>query len=92
MKKFIDEIYSKGPKEDYITNKIDVYHFDDIWSLDILDRKVYGPQNFRGYRFVLVVVDKFSKFGWTVSHKKNCSNNERHLLKSFLYIQNVNQS
>ena len=34
---FIDEIYSKGPKGNYITSKTDVFHIDDIWSLDILD-------------------------------------------------------
>ena len=39
-KKFINEIYSKPPKKNYPTNKTDVYHIDDIWSLDILDLKI----------------------------------------------------
>ena len=26
-------------------NKTDVYQFDDIWSLDMLDLKNYGPEN-----------------------------------------------
>ena len=65
IKIFINEIYSKGPKKNYATNKTDVYHIDDIWSLDILDLKDYGPENNRGYRYVLVVIDNFSKFGWT---------------------------
>ena len=29
----------------------------------------YGPKNNRGYRYILVVVDKFSKFGWTIPLK-----------------------
>ena len=66
---FINEIYSKGPKKNYPTNKTDVYHIDDIWSLDILDLKNYDPKNNRGYRYVLVVIDNFSKFGWTVPLK-----------------------
>ena len=33
------EIYSKPPKKNYPINKTDVYHSDDIWSLDILDSK-----------------------------------------------------
>ena len=41
------EIYSKGPKQNYITNKIDVYLIDDFWSLIILDLKDYGPENNR---------------------------------------------
>ena len=60
---FINEIYSKGPKRKFPTNKTDVYHIDDIWSLDTLDLKDYGPKNNRGYRYVLVVIDNISKFG-----------------------------
>ena len=67
FKIFINEIYSNGPKKNHTTNKTDVYHIDDIWSLDILDLKDYGPENIRGYRYVLVIIDNFSKFGWTVS-------------------------
>ena len=69
IKIFIDEICSKPPKKNYPTNKTDVYHIDDIWSLDILDLKDYGPKNNRGYRYVLVIIDNFSKFGWTVPLK-----------------------
>ena len=69
IKIFINEIYSKGPKRNYATNKTDVYFIDDIWSLDILDLKDYGPENNRGYRYVLIVIDNFSKFGWTTPLK-----------------------
>ena len=69
IKLFINEIYSKPPKRNYATNKTDVYHIDAIWSLDILDLKDYGPENNKGYRYVLVTIDNFSKFGWTVSLK-----------------------
>ena len=69
IKIFVNEIYSKPPKKYYPTNKTDVYHIDDIWSLDILDLKDYGPKNNRGYRYVLVTIDNFSKYGWTVPLK-----------------------
>ena len=69
IKIFINEIYSKPPKKNYITNKTDVYYIDDVWSLDILDLKDYGPKNNRGYRYVLVIIDNFSKFGWTIPLK-----------------------
>ena len=69
IKIIINEIYSKGPKKNYATNKTNVYHIDDIWSLDILDLKDYGPENNRGYRYVLVIIDNFSKFGWTTPLK-----------------------
>ena len=69
IKIFINEIYSKPPKKNYATNKTDVYHIDDTWSLDILDLKDYGLKNNRGYRYVLVTIDNFSKYGWTVPLK-----------------------
>ena len=45
---FINEIYSKPPKKNYATNKTDVYHIDDICSLDILDLGDHCPENNRG--------------------------------------------
>ena len=69
IKIFINEIYSKPPKKYYATNKTNVYYIDDIWSLDILDLKDYGPENNRKDRYVLVVIDNFSKYGWTVPLK-----------------------
>ena len=69
IKIFINEIYSRGPKKNYDTNKTEVHYIDDIWSLDILDLKDYGPENNRGHRYVLVIIDNFSKFGWTVALK-----------------------
>ena len=76
IKLFLNEIYSKPPKMNYDTKKTDVYHIDDIWSLDISDLKDYGPENNRGYRYVLVIMDNFSKYGWTFPIKKS-SNNKR---------------
>ena len=69
VRKTLNEIYSKPPKKFYATNKTNVYHIDDVWSLDIPDLKDYGPENNRNYRYVLVVIDNFSKFGWTVPLK-----------------------
>ena len=59
IKIFINEVYSKTLKENYSTNKTDVYHIDDIWSLYNLDLKDYGPENNRGYRYVLLIIDNF---------------------------------
>ena len=65
IKNFINENPSEGYKKNYATNKTNVYHIDDIWSLDILDLKDYGPENNRNCRYALLVIDNFSKFGWT---------------------------
>ena len=83
IKIFINEIYSRGPKKNYATNKTDVYHIDDIWSLDILDLKDYGPENKRNHRYVLVTIDNFSKYGWTVPVKNK---NDQTIKDSFEII------
>ena len=69
IKIFITEVYSKPPKMNYNTNKTDVYYIDDIWSLGISDLKDYGPENNRGCRYVFVIINNFSKFGWTTPLK-----------------------
>ena len=83
IKIFINEIYSKPPKKNYATNKTDVYFINDIWSLDILDLKDYGPENNRGYRYVLVTIDNLSKIVWTVPIEKKRYNNKRLFRKYF---------
>ena len=83
IKTFINEIYSRGPKKNYPTNKTDVYHIDDIWSLDILDLKDYGPENNRGYRYVLVTIDNFSKYGWTIPLKNKNAQTIKGLFRKY---------
>ena len=70
FKLFLNEIYSKPPKKNYVTNKTDVFHIDDIRSLVVLGAKDYDPNNNREHRYVLVIIDKFSNFGWTLPLKK----------------------
>ena len=69
IKIFINEVYSKPHKKKCPTNKTDVYFIDNIWSLDILDSKDYGPENNRNFRYVLIVIDKFTKYGFTTPLK-----------------------
>ena len=63
IKMFKNEIYAKGVKQNYKTNKTIVSDIDDIWSLDILDLRDYGVENNKSYTFTLLVIDNFSKFG-----------------------------
>ena len=89
IKIFINEIYSKPPKKNYVTtNKTDVYHIDDIWSLDIIDLKDYGPENNRGYRYVLVIIDNFSKVGWTIPLKNKNAQTIKHSFENILINSN----
>ena len=70
-------------KKNYPTNKTDVYHINEIWPLDILDHKDYGPENNKEYRYVLVIIDKFSKFGWTVPLENKIAQTIKDSLENF---------
>ena len=69
VKLFIDEIYSKPPMRYYPTNKTIIKSIDDTSSSDLLDMNDYGIKNNKGYRYILVIFDNFSKFGWTIPLK-----------------------
>ena len=69
IKIFVYEIYSKPPMRNYPTNKTMIKSIDDTCSSDLLDMNDYGIKNNKGYRYVLVVIDNFSKFGWTIPLK-----------------------
>ena len=69
IKIFINEIYSRPPNKNYETNKTMIKSIDDTWSSDLLDMNDYGIKNNKGYRYILNVVDNFSRFGWTIPLK-----------------------
>ena len=62
MKTFINEIYSKAPKEIYPTNKIIYNLVDEIWSIHLADMIDYKISNNKGYRYIFVIIDNFSKY------------------------------
>ena len=41
---------------------------DDIWSADLVDMSSYSKQN-KHYKYLLMVIDVFSKYGWIVPIK-----------------------
>ena len=73
IKIFIDEIYSTPPQKIYPTNKIVYNHIDEIWSIDLADMIDYKISNNKGFRYIFVVIDDFSKYLWAVPLKNKYS-------------------
>ena len=69
----IDEMISKQRRKIYATNKIVYIHIDEIWSFDLSDSDDYKTAKTRGYRYILVVIDNFSKSDWSVPPKSKNS-------------------
>ena len=62
IKIFVDEIYSKPPRKNYPTNKIVYNHIDEIWSIDLADMIDYKISNNKGFRYIFIIIDNFSKY------------------------------
>ena len=70
---FIDEIYSKPPRKNYPTNKIVYNRTDEIWSIDLADMIDYKISNNKGFRYILIIIDNFSKVLWAIPLKNKYS-------------------
>ena len=70
---FIDEIYSTPPRKNYPTNKIIYNHVDDIWSIDLADFSDYKTSNNKGFRYIFIIIDNFSKYLWAIPLKNKYS-------------------
>ena len=70
---FIGEIYSSPPRKNYPTNKIMYNHTDEIWSIDLADFFDYKTSNNKGFRYIFIVIDNFSKYLWAIPLKNKYS-------------------
>ena len=68
-KMFTNEIFSKAPKKNYETDKIVYNHIDEVWSIDLADFLDYKISNNKGFRYIFVVIDNFSKYLWAIPLK-----------------------
>ena len=73
MKMYEDEIYSTPPRKNYPTNKIIYNHIDQIWSIDLADMIDYKISNNKNYRYILIIIDNFSKYLWAIPLKNKYS-------------------
>ena len=70
---FIDETYSKPPLRNYPTNKRVYNNIDKIWSINLADMNDYKISNNKGYRYVFIIIDNFSKYFWAIPLKNKYS-------------------
>ena len=70
----------------------DVYHIDEIWSLDILDLKEYGPENNRCFKCVSAVIDNLLKFSWKIPLKNKIAQTIKDSFENILINSKKNQN
>jgi hypothetical protein len=67
MKSIAKELHKPALKK-YPTRKVIVYDIDDIWSCDLVDMIKYSNEN-DGYKYILNIIDCFSKYAWSIPLK-----------------------
>ena len=73
IKIFVGDIYSKPPRKNYPTNKPVYNHIDEIWSIDLADMIDYKFSNIKGFRYIFIIIDNFSKYLWAIPLKNKYS-------------------
>ena len=62
-----DELH-KPERKHYQKRCVFAKQVDDIWTADLVDMAPYSRSN-SGYKYLLTVIDVFSKYGWIVPLK-----------------------
>ena len=55
-------------ERNFTRRRIIVNHVDEIWAADLVDMHQFSKWN-KGYKYILMVIDVFSKYGWIVPLK-----------------------
>ena len=71
--------------------KVIVNHIDEIWSSDFVEMQQFSKWN-KGYRYLLLVLDMFSEYGWIVplKDKKKVKLLQKRLKKYLRKVENHN--
>ena len=63
----VNELH-KQARKNFVRRRVIIKGIDDLWQADIVEMCVYANMN-KMYRYMLTVIDTFSKFAWVVPLK-----------------------
>ena len=61
---------------------------DDIWAADLVDMQYYSRTN-KGFKYILMIIDVFSKYGWAIPLKNKTS---AEVVRAFTELWNSGQN
>lgn len=73
----------KPARKNFKRRRIIIKGLDDLWQADLADFKLYARDN-RGYKYILVIIDSFSKYLWTVALKSKTATEVRDAMEKLL--------
>ena len=61
---------NKPVRKDFPRNPYTVMYIDDVWEMDLADLNSLSQYNYK-YKYLLNVIDIFSRYAWSVPLKDN---------------------
>jgi hypothetical protein len=83
MKVVIANELHRPARRNYPRRYVDIRGLDETWQADLVDMSAYSSIN-NGYKFLLTVIDIFSKFAWGVPIKSKRAGDVTIAMKSVL--------
>lgn len=81
----INDLY-KPARQNFKRKSTIIKGFDDLWQADLVEMEAYSREN-RGYKFILVVIDCYSKQLWTEGLKNKTASEVTSAMEKILNNQ-----
>lgn len=75
----IDELH-KQARKNFKRRRVITKGIDDLWQADLVEMGAYASKN-KGFRFLLTVIDTFSKYAWTRAIKSKNATSVSHAMR-----------
>lgn len=80
-RKVVVEELHKPARRNYPRRKVSVRGLDETWQADLVEMIPYSRDN-KGHRYLLTVIDVFSKYAWAVPVKRKTGEDVANAMKS----------
>lgn len=77
----VNEIH-KNVRVNFRRRRVIMRDIDDLWQADLIDMQKFSKEN-HGYKYILVVIDTFSKYVWAYPLKQKTKN---YICKAFITL------
>ena len=80
--RLVEELH-KSARRNYPRRKYDIRGLDETWQAHLVKMQPYSREN-KGYKYLLTVINVFSKFAWAIPIKNKTGENVSIAMKSIL--------
>ena len=81
-RQLVEELH-KPARRNFPRRKVDIRGLDETWQADLVDMQGYSRSN-NGFKYLLTVIDIFSKYAWAVPLKSKTGVDQLAAFKSIL--------